>query len=150
MTYPQQQPGGWSDPSWPAQQPTGYPDPNYPVSGQPVPEAQPVPGYPAYGYPVAAAPQNNGMAIASMVVSIVGLVGLCGYGLGGYIGIVGAILGHVSKRQIRERGEAGGGMATAGIVMGWIATGIAVIATVLIVIFVVWAANADPSDFDTY
>lgn len=144
MTHPQQ-PDGWSDPSWPTPQPTDYP----PVgTGQPVnPMAvSGPPVYPAYGYPVVA-PRNNGMAIASMVVSIVAALGLCGYGLGGYLGILGAILGHVSKRQIRQRGETGEGMATAGIVVGWISTGLAVIATIVIIVVAVILANEDPSTF---
>lgn len=164
-------------PGWPGGQPVGQPDPTLPMSGAPVsgeqvPDypvggypgypAQPMPpapaaqpagypaaGYPGYGYPpVMASPPTNGMAIASMVVSIVGILGLCGYGVGGYIGIVGAILGHVAKRQIRERGESGDGMALAGIILGWIATAIAVIATIAIVGFIIWAANADPSTFE--
>ncbi|HEX2356783.1 MAG TPA: DUF4190 domain-containing protein, partial [Micromonosporaceae bacterium] len=101
------------------------------------------PGYPAYGYGVAA-PPTNGMAIASMIVSIVGLVGICAYGIGGYIGAVGAILGHVSRRQVRERGESGDGMALAGIIIGWIATGIALAATAGLVALVVLAAR-DPT-----
>jgi hypothetical protein len=156
MSYPQQ-PDGWTDPSWPPPQPpAGYPDPAYQMGGQPVGKdgypapAYPPQGYPPYGYPVVAVAQpTNGMAIASMIVSIVAVVGLCGYGLGGYIGIVGAILGHVSRRQIRERGEAGDGMALAGIITGWIATVIAVLATAAIIIFVVWAANHDPSTVDS-
>ena len=158
MTYPQS-PGGWNDPSWsqPQQPPTGYPeaaqpsygypDPTQPSSGQPV--GYPNPAYPPYGYPVTPAPQpTNGLAIASLVVSLVGVFGLCGYGLGGYIGIVGAILGHVSRRQIRERGESGDGMALAGIITGWIAAAIAVLATAAIIIFAVWVTSQDPSTFD--
>ncbi len=160
MTYPSQQPGGWSDPSWPSQPQPGNPyDPNaqpmsgQPISGQPI-SGQPVSagqapyggyGYPAYGVPVAAGPKTNGLAIASMVVSLVGAVGLCGYGLGGYIGIVGAILGHVARRQIRERGEGGDGMALAGVIVGWIATALAILATIALVIFFVWAAGQDPN-----
>lgn len=129
-------------------QPPGYPVSDYPASGYPA-SGYPAPGYPAYGYPPAAAvPPTNGMAIASMVVSIVGILGLCGYGLGGYIGIVGAILGHVAKRQIRERGESGDGMALAGIILGWVATAIAVIATIALIGFIIWAANTDPSTFE--
>jgi hypothetical protein len=96
---------------------------------------------------VVAARPTNGLAIASMVISILGAVGLCGYGLGGYIGIVGAIMGHVARRQIRERGENGDGMALAGVIVGWIAFGIAIIATILIIIFVVWAANQPTSTY---
>lgn len=147
MSYPQQ-PGNWHDPSWQPQQPEGYPGLAQPVSAEPVGKgAYPPPVYPAYGPPVAV-PPTNGMAIASMVVSIVGILGLCGYGLGGYIGIVGAILGHVSRKQIRERGENGDGMALAGIVMGWLATAIAVLATIALVVFFVWLAKQDPSTFN--
>ncbi|TDC36166.1 DUF4190 domain-containing protein [Micromonospora sp. KC213] len=113
-----------------------YPTPGYPPAG-----------YPGYGYPPA--PQNNGLAIAAMVVSIIGALGLCGYGLGGWIGLVGAILGHVAKRQIRERGEAGEGFAMAGVIVGWIATVIALLATIAIVVFIIWAANQDSSSFDS-
>lgn len=170
MTYPSppspQPPSGPADPIWSSGQPGGQPDPALPMSGAPIsgdqypsysadgysaqPVGYPPSGYPGYGYPtVVAAPPTNGMAIAAMVVSLVGILGLCGYGLGGYIGVVGAVLGHIAKRQIRERGESGDGMALAGIILGWIATAIAVIATIIIVALVIWAANADPSTFDT-
>ncbi|MFC0029118.1 DUF4190 domain-containing protein [Micromonospora chaiyaphumensis] len=120
----------------------------YAPGAYPQPGAYPPPaGYPGYGYPPA--PKQNGLAIAAMIVSIIGALGLCGYGLGGYIGVVGAILGHVSRKQIRERGEGGEGFATAGIIVGWIATALAVLATIAIVIFIVWAANQDPSSFDS-
>ncbi|MER7457259.1 DUF4190 domain-containing protein [Micromonospora sp. NPDC126480] len=116
--------------------------------GQPAPDpyaagGYPQPVYPGYGYPPA--PQTNGMAVASMVVSIMGVMGICGYGIGGIIGVVGAILGHVAKRQIRERGEAGEGMANAGIIMGWISTAIALIAAVAIIGLIIFAANQDAS-----
>ncbi|MER7443338.1 DUF4190 domain-containing protein [Micromonospora avicenniae] len=105
------------------------------------PYAQPgqAPAYPGYGYPPA--PPTNGMAVAAMVIGITGIMGLCGYGIGGIIGVVGAILGHIAKRQIRERGGSGEGMATAGIIMGWISTAIAVLATIGIIIAIVVAAN---------
>lgn len=144
------QAGPYGDPSAiPVGQQPGYPA-GYAAPGYPAGYA--APGYPAgYAYPVAAQAPTNGLAIAGMIVSIVGAVGLCMYGLGGYLGIVGAIMGHVARKQIRERGEQGGGMATAGIIVGWIATAIAIIATVLIVIFVVWAANQDTTyDGTTY
>jgi hypothetical protein len=115
----------------------GYPQPGY---------AQPAYGYPPYGYAVSE--PTNGLAIAALVVSIVGAAGLCAYGLGGYLGIVGAILGHVAGRQIRERGGQGAGMAKAGVIVGWIVTGVAVLATIAIVFFVVWASGQPPSTFE--
>jgi hypothetical protein len=72
------------------------------------------------------------------------MAGLCAYGLGGYLGIVGLVMGVVSRRQIREQGGDGDGLALAGIIIGSIATAIAVIATILIVVTIVSVANAQP------
>ncbi|MCZ7425930.1 DUF4190 domain-containing protein [Micromonospora sp. WMMA1949] len=118
----------------------------YPPGAYPQPGGYPSPaGYPGYGY--APGPKQNGLAIGAMIVSIIGALGLCGYGLGGYIGLVGAILGHVSRKQIRERGEGGEGFATAGIIVGWISTALAVLATAAFVILIIWAANQDSSGY---
>lgn len=117
--------------------------------GQPAPPAYPVDFYAApppayayspYGYP--APPKTNGLAVAALVVSILSAVGLCAYGVGGILGIAGALLGHFGRRQIRERGEAGDGLALAGIIIGWIAFGLAAAALVAIVIFFAWAIGA--------
>jgi MFS family permease len=82
------------------------------------------------------------LAIASLAVSIAGLVMLCGYGIGGIVGLVGAILGHVARRQVRERGENGSGLALAGIICGWIAVALGVVA----IGFLVWVFT-NLSDF---
>jgi len=58
----------------------------------------------------AAGSTTNGLAIASMVLGIVWLEGLGA--------ILALIFGHVAKREIRDTGQRGGGMATAGIVLG--------------------------------
>ncbi|MBT8227667.1 MAG: DUF4190 domain-containing protein [Dactylosporangium sp.] len=146
MTYPTQpgQPGGWSDPSWPS--PEGYQDPAAQASpagydpysappgyGQP-PGYPPPPGYaqpPGYAAPQpygAFAPRpTNGMAVAALVCSLVGLV-TCGI-----TSLIGAILGHVARKQIAERGENGDGMALAGIIVGWIVFGLGMLGTLLYV-----------------
>jgi hypothetical protein len=62
------------------------------------------------------------------------------------IGLVGIYLGLRAKREIRANGEDGDGMATAGIVVGWVSTGIAVLsilAGAMFVAFVLGAAAAD-------
>ena len=147
MSYPQQPGGGWQpDQSWPGQQ--AY-DPNQPASGQPASPAGYVDygyqqqAYPAYGYgtpavvmPVAAAPPTNGMAIASLVCSLAGLA-TCGL-----TSIVGAILGHVARRQIRERGEAGDGLALAGIISGWIIFGLAALGIAAYIVFAIILVSA--------
>jgi Domain of unknown function (DUF4190) len=135
---------------YPAQPYAAQPYPYAPAAGYEVPAAaQPYPtAYPPYGYPVAVAEPTNGLSIAALVVSIIGAVGLCFYGLGGYLGIVGAILGHVATRQIRERGGQGAGMAKAGVIVGWIATAIAVLATIALVIFFVWLSKQPTSTYE--
>lgn len=82
------------------------------------PYGQPGYGQPGYGQPmyVPAVP-TNAMAIAALVCSLAGLLTLIS-------APVGAILGHVARRQIREKGEQGDGMALAGIIVGWVVTGL--------------------------
>ncbi len=74
-------------------------------------------GYPPAGYPYPVANPTNGMAVAALVCALAGLVTCVS-------APVGAILGHVARRQIRERGGQGDGMAVAGIVVGWVLTGL--------------------------
>jgi hypothetical protein len=114
------------EPSY-GQPPYGQQQPAYgqPAYGQqPPPGALPPRGYgpaPAYGHPPYgdgpphAAQRTNGMAIASMVLGILWL-----WWIGSVLALV---FGYVAKNQIRERGDTGGGMATAGIVLGWIGIG---------------------------
>jgi len=114
MTQPHgQQPYGQQQPHLYGQQPQPYGQ--QPFAQQPF--AQP------YGYPYPPAPRTNGLAIASMVLGILWI-----YWIGSILALV---FGYVAKRQIRERGEAGGGMATAGIVLGWVGVGILVLAFVV-------------------
>ena len=98
-----------------------------PGSGQP-PYGQP---YGGYGYPPPRA--TSGMAIASMVLGILWL-----YWIGSILALV---FGYIAKRQIRERGESGAGMATAGIVLGWIGIGF------LVLFIVLGIAASSSSDF---
>ena len=98
------------------QQPT-YQDPYaYPTT---TPSYQVQPAYPAAGYGqqygpayVVARP-TNGLAIASLVCSLAGFLIAISFP-------VGAIMGHIARRQIAESGEQGDGMALAGIIVGWI------------------------------
>ena len=75
-------------------------------------------GQPGYGQPVYVNPNpTNGLAIASLVCSLAGLLTFIS-------APVGAILGHVARRQIKESGGQGDGMALAGIIVGWCVTGL--------------------------
>jgi hypothetical protein len=122
-----------------------YPDPQQPgalrywdgevwtshVQATPIPTPgayppQAVPGVP-YGY-VGYPPQRstNGLAIASMVLGIIWI-----YWIGSILAV---IFGHVAKSQIRNSGgtQTGSGMATAGLVLGYIGVGILVFALIAV------------------
>jgi len=88
---------------------------------------QPPPPLPPPPRPAAppASPPTSGMAIASLVLGVSGLtvVPLIG-------SILALILGYMARNDIRQRpGEVSGeGLATAGIIMGWIAVGLTILA----------------------
>ncbi len=89
-----------------------------------------------YGYSPYGPPQRptDGMAIAALVVSCMSVVTMCGYGVGGLVGVVGAILGHVARRRIRQSGAQGDGMALAGIIVGWITTVIGLLSIAFLIV----------------
>ncbi len=64
------------------------------------------------------------MAVASMIVGILWL-----YWIGSILAVV---FGYVARSQIRRSGDGGGGMAIAGIVLGWIGVGILVVLIILV------------------
>lgn len=118
-----------------------YGQPQY---GQPAP---PPYGYHAYGY--GAPPPTNGLAIASLVVSILSAVGICLCLFPGLFGAVGAILGHVARRQIATRGEQGGPLALSGIIVGWIAFALSLVVVAFYVVVIV-ASGSDSWDYSTF
>lgn len=93
------------------QPPGSYPPP--PPEGYPPPPPSQGGGYPPpSGYPGAAPPAGtNSLAIASLVCSVVGV--LCGIG-----SILGIVLGVIALNQIKQTGQAGRGLAQAGIIVG--------------------------------
>ena len=100
-----------------------------PGGGPPPPGPPPPPDYPppGYGYGQQPSPGYNGMAIASMILGVMWL-----YGVGAILAVIFAL---VAKRQIRERGERGGPLATAGLVLGIIGIVGIVLLVVLIIAF---------------
>jgi Domain of unknown function (DUF4190)/Domain of unknown function (DUF1707) len=73
----------------------------------------PVPYRPGH-HPGPAGSRTNSMAVASMV---------CGIGQIFFwflAGVPAIVFGHIARRQIRETGEAGDGMALAGLIMGYV------------------------------
>jgi hypothetical protein len=75
------------------------------------------------------------MAIVALVLSLSGFI----------VGIsapIGAILGHMASRQIAQTGEEGAGLAKAAIIIGWILTGLFLLAVCLFVVVIVVAAGS--------
>jgi hypothetical protein len=83
--------------------------------------------------PQTATPQTEDKAVISLVLGILSLVGMSILA-----GIPAIILGKMSRDNIRaSSGRLGGeAMATAGIIMGWISVGLAVLFLLLIVLMV--------------
>ena len=98
----------------------GYPQPQYGPPGYP-PPGYPQPGYGAPGYPPVYVRPTNTMAILALVMAFV-------------FAPAGLILGIVARKQIRETGEDGDGLALAGIIVGGIVTAIFVFFIVLWII----------------
>jgi hypothetical protein len=122
VTYPQDPYGQQQPYGQPQQQPYGAPYQQ-----------------PGYGYGPPMPPQEQGMAIASLIVSIAGLV-ICS----GLLSPVGVILGHIAHSKAK-RGEAGGqGLALAGIIIGYI--GVAILVGLLALLII--AGIVTDWDFD--
>ena len=87
------------------------------------------PPQPTAGYP-APIQRNNGMAVASLVLGIVWV-----YWIGSILAV---IFGHKARREIdaSEGTQGGRGMATAGLILGYIGIGVLVLTIIGLVIAV--------------
>jgi hypothetical protein len=95
--------------------PPGYGPP--PHHGAPDYGPPPGYGYPPPGYPPVWRRPTNTMAILSLVLAFV-------------FAPAGLVLGIIARKQIRETGEEGDGLALAGIIVGAIASALFVLAIV--------------------
>lgn len=83
----------------------------------------------ASAYPPATyayAPRTNSLAVASLVSGILSWL-LCPF-LGAVLAV---IFGHVARGQIKNTGEGGGGMAMAGLILGYVNLGLTVLGVVV-------------------
>jgi hypothetical protein len=129
QSYPQGSVASFQQPAnYP--QPTGYPQTSYPQPGY----QAGAPGWAGAGGN--ASPKTNGLAVAALIC---GIVQFCGLWLLGTIPAI--VLGHIARKQIRQRGEQGAGPALAGLILGYV--GLAL--TVIVVIIIVVAVNSAPS-----
>ena len=112
--------------------PPPWPPPQYPYQPGPYPGSYPPPPPQPYaGYaPPPRAPQN-GLGIASLVTAIIGLLTVIG---GIILGIVAIILGFLGRDRV-NRGEAdNGGVATAGIILGFLG----IIVSLVVIAIGIW------------
>ncbi len=95
-----------------------------------MPGQMPPYGYPPYGYAVyqPVAPTNT-MAILALVFVFV-------------FSPLAIVFGHIARKQISQTGEQGSGLATGGLIGGYILTGIQVLFCVGYLIFIVAVLNS--------
>jgi hypothetical protein len=116
---------------------SGFPPPPPPYGGPaygPPPDKSPFgpPGYGAPYSPYGPVQNTNALAIASLVCSIAGVLTCIS-------APVGIVLGHIAKKQIRQTHEAGEGLATAGLWVGYILTIIALVVGIFYAVVIIWA-----------
>lgn len=105
----------------------GYPEQSYPPQQYAPPQYG---GYPPPqpGYPAAPRPTNT-MAILALVFAFV-------------FSPIGIVFGIIARRQIRQTGEAGEGLAKAGLILSVIFTALAVLSVVAMIVLLTMAAGA--------
>ena len=117
-----------AQPQYPGQQ---YPGQQYP--GQQYPEQPQYAGqqYPAGAYGAPPYYPKNNLAIWSLALGIASFVLSCGF----FTGIPAVIVGNAAKRAVAEGQADNDGMATAGIILGWVAIGLSVVGLLSLLIF---------------
>ena len=125
-SYPPPPPGGGYGYSPPP--PDGYGSPPGGYGYPPPPGGYGYPLSPAgYGYPPQQSFGTNGMAIASLVSALAGLLCMIG-------SVLGVIFGIIALNQIKNTGQPGRGMALAGLIIGGITTAFAVVLFFIVII----------------
>jgi hypothetical protein len=127
-------PGGL--PSQPSAAPTQ-------IAGQQVAPSTSVPMGPVGGVYSPAGSRTNTLAVVSLVTGIASFFAHVIPGVGGFtVALIAVVTGYMARKQIKETGEQGMGLATAGMVIGAIhlALIVVVLFAVLFLIFVVGIA----------
>ena len=106
--------------------------------------------YSSAGYqPYAQRPKTNTLAILSIVFAFAGIII---WPIVILTSPAGAIMGHIALGKIKQTGEGGRGLALAGIIGGWVLTGLWILIVGLVVILGIVAGNSggysDPYNYD--
>ncbi|WP_426308727.1 DUF4190 domain-containing protein [Cellulosimicrobium sp. E-16] len=121
-----------AQPQYHAGQYPGQQYPGQPYPGQQYPSEQhPGQQYPAGAYGAPPYYPKNSLAIWSLVLGIAAFVLSCGF----VTGIPAVIVGNAAKRAVAEGQADNDGMATAGIILGWVAIGLSVVGVLLLLLF---------------
>lgn len=84
--------------------------------------------------------KTSTLAIGSLVASILGLTALPTVG-----SVIGLVLGYVARTEIRDdESVTGEGLATAGIILGWIGVALTFVAFLLVAFIIVFGFAAVP------
>lgn len=104
--------------------------------------------YATGGYqPYAQRPRTNTLAILSIVFAYAGIII---WPLVILSSPAGAIMGHIALGKIKQSGEAGRGLALAGIIGGWVLTGLYVLFAVVFIIAIASSHGySDSYDYDS-
>jgi len=158
MSEQWQGPGWWqaSDGKWYPPESAPAATPPTPPAGAPFDPNQQYAPYQPYGQ-TAAPPASgaNGLAIASLVLGVLGIVTFCIWGLGAVFGLLAVVFGALAIRNAKKQpGTPQVGLAWAGLICGIVAVVAGVVVFVLLVLAVATSddidsdggINSDPSD----
>jgi hypothetical protein len=122
--------------------PQGPPPPQTQIVGQQTAPSSSVPAAPDGSMVAAPGTKTNSLAVVSLVAGIGSFFAHIIPGVGGFtVALVAVITGHMARRQIRQTGEQGMGMATAGMIIGYVHITLLVLLVIaIILIFVVGIA----------
>ncbi|WP_460753550.1 DUF4190 domain-containing protein [Myceligenerans cantabricum] len=133
----QQPPSPYETGGAPAQQPASP----YQQQG-----ASPYPAAPAYQGQYMGQPYpKNSLGVWAMVLGIVSIV-MCGF----FAGIPAVVVGAKARRAVREGEADNDGMALAGVITGWIGTGLSVLLIVFYVVVFSLAVSQGDASYSTY
>ncbi len=81
--------------------------------------------------------QTNTLAIVSLAAGILSFFAHVVPGVGGFtVALVAVITGHMARSQIKRTGEQGMGMATAGMIIGYIHLALIAVAVVALIVLI--------------
>ena len=138
--------------------PPGHAYPPPPGYGPPPGAPAPPPGYaypPPWGYAQQSVP-DNGQAVAGFVFSLVALgLLVISAGLSTIVSIGCAIAGIICSRNGKRKVDAGEtpkhrGLAQAGFIIGWVALGLSILATIAWIVVIAVAATEDNPNSDPF